>query len=78
MSSIESTRYSAKAGGRFASPSVCDLLQILASTTRTWRKRRHYRRDLNRLLKVGGYMIDDIGLPLEQAKKEAKKTFWIE
>ncbi len=78
MSSIESTHHSAKADGRFVNPSVFDLLQTLASTIRTWRERRHYRQDLNRLLNVGDYMIDDIGLPLDQAKKEAKKTFWKE
>jgi len=41
-----------------------------------WRRRRRYRAELARLLKVGPHMIDDIGLGLEEARREAAKPFW--
>jgi uncharacterized protein YjiS (DUF1127 family) len=44
--------------------------------TAEWRRRHHYRADLKRLLKVGPYMIDDIGLAYEEALRESAKAFW--
>jgi uncharacterized protein YjiS (DUF1127 family) len=41
-----------------------------------WHKRWHYRRELARLLIVGPYMINDIGLTLDQALAEAGRPFW--
>jgi uncharacterized protein YjiS (DUF1127 family) len=43
-----------------------------------WRARRHYRRELRRLLDVGPYMIADIGLTLDQARDEMTQPFWRE
>ena len=42
-----------------------------------WQKRRRYREDLKRLLRVGPYMIADIGLTHEEAQKEIAKPFWL-
>ena len=42
----------------------------------TWRRRRAYRDHLRRLLRVGPYMIDDIGLTVEAARREIAKPFW--
>ena len=41
-----------------------------------WQIRRRHRMNLKRLLRVGPYMIDDIGLSLEEAEKELAKPRW--
>ena len=41
-----------------------------------WRARRRFRTDLARLLRVAPHMIEDIGLTLAQARREAAKPFW--
>ena len=41
-----------------------------------WQRRRIYRSDLNRLLSVGEYMIRDIGLTLDDARREIQKPLW--
>ena len=41
-----------------------------------WQRRRRYRNDLKRLILVGPHMIEDIGLNLEEAQREARKAFW--
>jgi uncharacterized protein YjiS (DUF1127 family) len=41
-----------------------------------WQRRRRYRSDLRRLLRVGPHMIADIGLTLEQARREIAKPVW--
>jgi uncharacterized protein YjiS (DUF1127 family) len=41
-----------------------------------WSRRRWFRADLKRLLKVGPYMIADIGLTLEEAVAESRKPIW--
>jgi len=46
--------------------------RVLAEGRRRW----IYRRDLKRLLRVGEYMIEDIGLSLEDARHEIDKPFW--
>ena len=51
-------------------------LRIIGPMTAEWRQRHHYRADLKRLLKVGPYMIDDIGLAYEEALRESAKAFW--
>jgi uncharacterized protein YjiS (DUF1127 family) len=51
---------------------VADARRVLAE----WQRRRLYRRDLRRLLCVGAYMIDDIGLTLGDAQRESVKSFW--
>ena len=51
----------------------------LASPARVlgvWRLRRRYRADLRRLLRLGAYLIDDVGLGLKEAVEEAGKPFW--
>ena len=51
---------------------VCDFKAICTA----WRRRRDYRRDVKRLLRVGPHMIEDIGLTLEQASREIVKPYW--
>jgi len=41
-----------------------------------WKRRMLYRRELKRLLRVGPYMIKDVGLVLEEARREVDKPFW--
>lgn len=41
-----------------------------------WRRRYRFRADLKRLLKVGPYMIKDIGLTHEEALRESQKPVW--
>ena len=41
-----------------------------------WRARRHYRRELARLLIVGPHMIADIGLTADNAREEIARPFW--
>ena len=43
---------------------------------RLWRERWRYRKELARLLIVGRYMINDIGLTLDQALAEIDLPFW--
>jgi uncharacterized protein YjiS (DUF1127 family) len=51
---------------------IAGVRRVLAEGKRRW----IYRRDLKRLLCVGEYMIDDIGLSLEDAHDEIDKPFW--
>lgn len=43
---------------------------------KAWRTRRHYRKELGRLLRVGRHMISDIGLTLAEAEAAAHRPFW--
>ena len=43
---------------------------------RLWWARRRSRAELRRLLRVGAYLVADIGLPLAGARAEADKPFW--
>jgi len=45
-------------------------------TLAEWIRRRQYRGDLKRLLKVGPHMISDIGLTPHEAHREILKPFW--
>jgi uncharacterized protein YjiS (DUF1127 family) len=49
-----------------------------SGTLREWRRRLRYRRDLRRLSRSGSHLIDDIGLTLEEARREMRKPFWEE
>ena len=50
--------------------------RLEGTTLREWLNRRHYRRGLARLMRVGPHMIDDVGLTLEQVRQEIAKPFW--
>lgn len=41
-----------------------------------WRRRRHYRAELRRLLRTGPHLIADIGLAAPAAAREAARPFW--
>jgi uncharacterized protein YjiS (DUF1127 family) len=41
-----------------------------------WRQRYRYRRELERLLRSGPHLIDDIGLVRAHAEREAGEPFW--
>lgn len=43
----------------------------------TWLFRRRFRAELQRLSGLGPYLLDDIGLSVEKADKEASKPFWV-
>ena len=43
---------------------------------RVWRARRHFRKELSRLLSVAPHMIADIGLTVEDAAAEVVRPFW--
>ena len=51
---------------------IACVRRVLAEGKRRW----IYRRDLKRLLRVGEYMIEDIGLSLEDAHHEIDRPFW--
>jgi uncharacterized protein YjiS (DUF1127 family) len=57
---------------RIPLPHVAGLGVIWAE----WQIRRRYRKDLKRLLRVGPYMIEDVGLTLEEVKREIEKPLW--
>ncbi|MDJ0958928.1 MAG: hypothetical protein QNI91_18820 [Arenicellales bacterium] len=44
---------------------------------RQWRERARFRAELRRLLRVGGYLIKDIGFSQEEAAREVNKPFWM-
>jgi uncharacterized protein YjiS (DUF1127 family) len=48
----------------------------LGDTVEQWKQHRRYRADLRRLLRVGPYMVRDIGLTPEEANRELQKPFW--
>jgi uncharacterized protein YjiS (DUF1127 family) len=47
-----------------------------AAVFEEWLARRHYRKELRRLLTVGPHMIADIGLTLDEAQNEMVRPFW--
>jgi uncharacterized protein YjiS (DUF1127 family) len=47
-----------------------------AAALSVWRARRHFRRELCRLLSVAPHMIADIGLTFEDAAAEVARPFW--
>ena len=51
-------------------------LAEIRSVTGTWRQRRRYRRELQRLMSTGPHLIEDIGLSRTHAEREAAKPFW--
>jgi uncharacterized protein YjiS (DUF1127 family) len=58
--------------GLIALPQVSEI----RATWARWQRRRSYRSNLKCLLKTGPHMIDDIGLTLEEARREFSKPFW--
>ena len=42
-----------------------------------WQTRRRYRADLQRLLQLAPYLLDDIGIIRNEAIEESCKPFWI-
>ena len=69
---------------RHGTPLAQDIAEILQELKRrgpielfkAWRARRHYRRELGRLLRVGRHMISDIGLTLAEAEAAVERPFW--
>lgn len=62
-------------------PSIMSLpsrIICLFPEIRRLQKRARFRAELRRLLKVGPYMIEDIGLDLEEVQHELSKPLWIE
>lgn len=61
-------------------PGLASLLDQLHDTISGYhqlQKRIRFRANLRRLLKVGPYMIEDIGLNLDEVLHELSKPFWI-
>ena len=50
--------------------------QGLVAALTLWRERRHFRKELSRLLAVAPHMIGDIGLTEEGAAAEVARPFW--
>jgi uncharacterized protein YjiS (DUF1127 family) len=48
------------------------VLEILEA----WRRRYHYRRELERLMRSGPHLIEDIGLIRRHAERDVAKPFW--
>lgn len=48
------------------------FLSLLAD----WRQRRRYRAELRRLLRTGHYLVEDIGLAVPAAVREAVLPLW--
>jgi uncharacterized protein YjiS (DUF1127 family) len=59
-----------------ASRPIGSGIRALAGLLESWRRRREFRGELSRLLAVGSYMAEDIGLTRAQARAEAAKPFW--
>jgi uncharacterized protein YjiS (DUF1127 family) len=51
-------------------------LALLRDMIRTYRIRRRFRMDLERMMECNPHMIDDIGLTGRQARAEIAKRFW--
>jgi uncharacterized protein YjiS (DUF1127 family) len=49
---------------------------IIREIWNEWQARWRYRKDLNRILRVGTYMAEDVGLTLAEARREIEKPFW--
>jgi uncharacterized protein YjiS (DUF1127 family) len=65
------------ASARFRLPSIVDDLAAPLRAFRAWRFRQGYRADLRRLLRAGPYLIEDIGLGMDEAMTESRKPFWV-
>ncbi|WP_162914280.1 DUF1127 domain-containing protein [Taklimakanibacter lacteus] len=46
------------------------------NTIGAWIARHRFRRDLSRQIELGNYLVNDIGLSLEEALNEIQKPFW--
>jgi uncharacterized protein YjiS (DUF1127 family) len=57
-------------------PDVGQGIRKIKPLLAVWRRQYRFRADLRRLLKVGAYMIEDIGLSHEEALRESAKPFW--
>jgi uncharacterized protein YjiS (DUF1127 family) len=51
---------------------AADFFDLLAE----WRRRRHYRAELRRLLRTGPHLLEDVGLAAAVAAREAALPFW--
>jgi uncharacterized protein YjiS (DUF1127 family) len=59
-------------GAPVSSRSVTDFFALIAD----WRRRRHFRAELRRLLRTGPHLLEDIGLPAVAAARESALPFW--
>jgi uncharacterized protein YjiS (DUF1127 family) len=64
------------ANGRSESVVIRPNVRKITPMMAEWRRRRQYRADLRRLLKVGPYMLADIGVGQEDALRESATPFW--
>lgn len=55
-----------------SSRAATDFFTLIAD----WRRRRHFRAELRRLLRTGPHLLEDIGLPAVAAAREAGLPFW--
>jgi uncharacterized protein YjiS (DUF1127 family) len=55
---------------------LVEVGQKLIAALTLWRERRHFRKELSRLLGVAPHMIGDIGLTVEVAAAEVARPFW--
>jgi uncharacterized protein YjiS (DUF1127 family) len=62
--------------GSIEAPVVIRHVRKITPLVAELRRRHEFRADLKRLLKVGSYMIDDIGLTHKEALRESEKPFW--
>lgn len=56
------------------SGSILGVIQCISE----WRRRILYRRELERLLKTGPHLIQDMGLGIDEALHEVSKPFYVE
>ena len=55
---------------------LASSLAEIPAVLEAWRRRYRYRRELKRLMNSGAHLIEDIGLSLRHADREAAKPFW--
>lgn len=51
-------------------------LATLRSVITAWRRRMHFRRELERMLEDNPHLVDDIGLTRRQAESYIARPFW--
>jgi uncharacterized protein YjiS (DUF1127 family) len=73
---LQSSTQSSSSAPRSLRGRLLSSLAEIAAVLGAWRRCHRYRHELERLMKSGPHLIEDIGLSRKNAEREAAKPFW--
>jgi uncharacterized protein YjiS (DUF1127 family) len=73
---LQSSSQSSSSAERSLRGRLLSSLAEIAAVLGAWRRCCRYRRELERLMRSGPHLIEDIGLSRKHAEREAAKPFW--